>query len=288
MRLLLTSSADRTAALWSTRTWQRLTTLRGHTDAVNCSQFDASGHLVITAGQDNTVRVWTANAGQPLQVLAEMPSTAPGCDGSCNPVWSAIFSPDGSRVVTANANGTVGLWDALSGARLATLAGHEGAVYQAAFSPDGQQILSAGQDGSVRLWPVNPAGEPVIWRGHSGPVNHAVFSADGKRALTTSNDQTALLWDVASGQVMATLRGHSGAVLAGAFSPDGTRAVTAGADGSAIIWNVGRGEAQTENEVGRFALGGTRGVAEARLGVHGLGTGSGRLTRSRRMRPPTT
>ncbi|MFZ2614840.1 MAG: WD40 repeat domain-containing protein [Anaerolineae bacterium] len=244
-RLLLTSSADRTAALWNTRTWQRLATLRGHTDAINHGRFSASGALVITAGQDNTVRVWTANAGQPLQVLAEMPSTAPGCDGSCNPVWSAIFSPDGSRVVTANANGTVGLWDALSGARLATLAGHEGAVYQAAFSPDGQQILSAGQDGSVRLWPVNPAGEPVIWRGHSGPVNHAVFSADGKRALTTSNDQTALLWDVASGQVMATLRGHSGAVLAGAFSPDGTRAVTAGADGSAIIWNVGRGEAQS-------------------------------------------
>lgn len=244
-RLLLTTSADHTAVLWNTRTWQRLTTLRGHTDAVNRSQFDASGHLVITAGQDNTVRVWTANAGQSLQVLAEMPSTAPGCDGSCNPVWSAIFSPDGSHVATANANGTVGLWNALSGVRLARLAGHEGAVYQAVFSPDGQQILSAGQDGSVRLWPVNGAGEAVVWRGHSGPVNSVAFSADGKRALTASNDQTALVWDAPRGQVTAALRGHSAAVLAGAFSPDGARAVTASADGSAIVWNVGRGEAQT-------------------------------------------
>ena len=37
---------------------------------------------------------------------------------------SAAFSPDGSRVVTASYDNTARLWDAMTGAALATLSGH--------------------------------------------------------------------------------------------------------------------------------------------------------------------
>jgi WD40 repeat protein len=38
-------------------------------------------------------------------------------------VWSAIFSPDGQRILTASWDGTARLWD-LQGQSLATLQGH--------------------------------------------------------------------------------------------------------------------------------------------------------------------
>ena len=55
---------------------------------------------------------------------------------------SAVFSPDGSRVVTASADNTARLWDAKTGAGLAMLSGHDGAVYNAVFSPDHSRVVT--------------------------------------------------------------------------------------------------------------------------------------------------
>jgi WD40 repeat protein len=56
-------------------------------------------------------------------------------------VTSAAFSPDGTRIVTASFDATARLWDATTGAAIATLKGHEKNVNSAAFSPDGRRIV---------------------------------------------------------------------------------------------------------------------------------------------------
>jgi WD40 repeat protein len=66
-------------------------------------------------------------------------------------VLRAEFSPDGTRVLTASADGTARLWD-LSGRRIATFAGHADAIEDAAFSPDGRWIVTASGDGTARQY----------------------------------------------------------------------------------------------------------------------------------------
>ena len=61
-------------------------------------------------------------------------------------VRGCAFSPDGTRLVSASTDDTLKLWDAASGAELATLRGHTESVLGCAFSPDGTRILSAGAD----------------------------------------------------------------------------------------------------------------------------------------------
>ena len=66
-------------------------------------------------------------------------------------VYSAAFSPDGQRIVTASADKTARIWDAASGQPIGEpLKGHEDVVTSAAFSPDGLRIVTAfrGQDGA--------------------------------------------------------------------------------------------------------------------------------------------
>ena len=55
-------------------------------------------------------------------------------------VWSASFSPDGTRVVTASDDQTARVWDAATGKPLAPPIAHQGAVKSTAFSPDGMLL----------------------------------------------------------------------------------------------------------------------------------------------------
>jgi WD40 repeat protein len=158
-------------------------------------------------------------------------------------LYSAVFSPDGSRILTASGDTTARLWDA-QGQPLATLSGHTGTLYSAVFSPDGSRILTASNDNTARLW--NAEGQPLATlSGHTDAVRSAVFSPDGTRILTASDDKTARLWDVsaalnagANAQPLATLAGHTSYVYSAVFSPDGSRILTASADNTARLWDV--------------------------------------------------
>ena len=53
------------------------------------------------------------------------------------------FSPDGTRLATATANGIAYLWDLDSGDLLLTLLGHEGPINDIAFNFDGSHLATA-------------------------------------------------------------------------------------------------------------------------------------------------
>jgi hypothetical protein len=106
---------------------------------------------------------WEADSGKLLATF----------QGHTDQVTSAVFSPDGQRVLTASEDKTARLWEAESGKLLATFEGHTDAVYSAVFSPDGRRVLTASMDKTARLWPVLPAGIPppdwcgdfLVWLG---------------------------------------------------------------------------------------------------------------------------
>jgi WD40 repeat protein len=157
--------------------------------------------------------------------------------GHDGPVNGAAFSPDGTRLVTAGADGTARLWDTATWSEVLALRGHQGEVWRAAFSPDGALLVTAGEDGTARLWEADggrPAGE---LRGHAGRVGGAAFRADGRLLATAGHDQLVRLWEPAptGWRVAAELHGHKGEVYDVAFSPDGALLASAGADETARI-----------------------------------------------------
>lgn len=154
-------------------------------------------------------------------------------------VTTAVFSPDGSQILTTCRDDTARLWSA-AGELLAKFP-HEYEVNAAIFSPEGNEILTASDDATARLWLVN--GDSVRPYQHTNNVNTVRFSRDGTRILTACDDDSVRLWSK-SGNLIAAFR-HQSAVLSAVFSYDEDWILSASNDNTARRWSINDGTAIT-------------------------------------------
>jgi len=156
-------------------------------------------------------------------------------------VFSAAYSPDGTRIVTASDDKTARICDARTGMQLAVLSGHGDRVRSAAYSPDGTAIVTASSDKTARIWDARTGMQLAVLSGHGDPVRSAAYSPDGTRIVTASADKTVRIWDAHTGAQLAVLSGHGDIVNGAVYSPDGGRIVTASKDTTARIWDARTG-----------------------------------------------
>ena len=111
-------------------------------------------------------------------------------------VFSAQFSPDGTRVVTASDEATARVWDTKTGKALTEPLRHKGLVRSAQFSPDGTRVVTASGDTTARVWDAKTGKALTEPLRHEDVVLSAQFSPEGTRVATASDDTTARVWDV--------------------------------------------------------------------------------------------
>jgi eukaryotic-like serine/threonine-protein kinase len=185
--------------------------------------------LAATGGGDRCVGLFDATTGEPSTSLA----------GHETEVSDVVFSPDGTRIASADWGGTVRFWSTSRSTPVAKLQAHDERIYRIAFSPDGRLLATSSQDRTVRLW-------VVATRGHIATLRHGTlayglaFNSDGTRLATACDDGIVRLWDVATFGKVAELRGHGEYVHAVAFSPNGDRLISGSGDYDVRIWSSRR------------------------------------------------
>ncbi|MDX2141691.1 MAG: TIR domain-containing protein [Chloroflexota bacterium] len=190
-------------------------------------------------------RVWDVSDGSVLQTLNytgdESLVTDPQAPSETAGINNVAFSPDGTLLVTAHVDGTVGVWDWRSGELLRLLDGHTDDVKSAVFSPDGTRILTASIDGTAIVWDALTGAQIGVLRGHLYGLNGAAYSPNGRWIATASQDTTAILWASETLEMTWVLEGHTDWLNGVVFSPDSTRLMTWSFDHTVRIWDMATG-----------------------------------------------
>ncbi|MEW5302768.1 MAG: hypothetical protein WDW36_005516 [Sanguina aurantia] len=79
-----------------------------------------------------------------------------------NMIFDLVWGKDDTVLYTASADATVRVWDAGTGACLASCIGHEGSVKSISVMPDSTHILASGsRDGSIKVWDTRVPGRKI-------------------------------------------------------------------------------------------------------------------------------
>jgi guanine nucleotide-binding protein subunit beta-2-like 1 protein len=191
-RQIISASRDRTIKLWNTLGECKYTcTEGGHQDWVSAVRFPpvAGANNFVSAGWDNTVKVWTyalRPRGQALfDLVVERPKNLTGHSGYLNTV---TVSPDGSLCASGGKDGTALLWDLSEGKLLYSL-GADDIINALCFSPN-RYWLVAATNKSIKIWDLESK---------SMVDEIKVFGPDGKKTIAA----TALAWSADGSDLFA-------------------------------------------------------------------------------------
>ncbi|KAL6696242.1 hypothetical protein J3F84DRAFT_408111 [Trichoderma pleuroticola] len=145
---------------------------------------------------------------------------------------SLAFSPDGSYLASGCIDGSIWLWDAVTGAKQRILEGHRESVESISFSSKEDLIASGSDDGTIRLWnSTTGATRGILTLGEAGFFQEVAFSPDGASLASLfshypSRHYIVSIWDIASHTKQWTFRfecdfGHTHI----SFLSDGTHVV---------------------------------------------------------------
>ncbi|XP_020236261.1 tRNA (guanine-N(7)-)-methyltransferase non-catalytic subunit wdr4 [Cajanus cajan] len=178
-----------------------------HKDNIRAIRFGASGKLLVSAGDDKTVKVWSTQSWRCITTVS-----------SEKRVTAVAVSNDGTFVCFADKFGLVWVVDLdppLRDKKPAPLLSHYCSIITSLeFSPDGRFILSADRDFKIRVTnfpnkPLNGAHQiQSFCLGHTEFVSCLAFiqSQECPQGLLVSGsgDSTVRLWDITSGALLDT------------------------------------------------------------------------------------
>uniref|UniRef100_F6R500 Apoptotic protease-activating factor 1 n=1 Tax=Equus caballus TaxID=9796 RepID=F6R500_HORSE len=213
----------------------------GHKSAVRHVQFTTDGKTLISSSDDSVIQVWNWQSEEYVFLQAHQEAV------------KDFRLLRNSRLLSWSFDGTVKVWNIITGRIEKDFVCHQDTVLSCDISPDATKFSSTSADKTAKIWSFELLSPLHELRGHKGCVRCSVFSGDSTLLATGDDNGEIRIWSVSNGELLhlcAPISVEEGAATHGGwvtdlcFSPDSKMLVSA--EGSLKWWNAVTGEsAQT-------------------------------------------
>ena len=232
------------AVIWIQRGAEELVPPRmilpGHPGGVKTIAFFPDGKTLLSAGDDNAVRLWDLDTGGLLDTKSF---------SSLSVVSIATVSHDG-RTAAVCGDAELRLWDVATGAVRTLKLPKTDTFYEPRFFPDDRKIAAIVKERahatySLRVWDAETGALLHTLKGvqrNKMPPEYSIFAnltAGAVAALGAGH--TIKVWDPNKGALLHTLSGHTALITHIAYSPDGKSVASSSSDKTIRIWDMKTG-----------------------------------------------
>ncbi len=194
--------------------WHRA--FAGHAGEVQGCAITADGKLVLTIGEDASVRLWSSETGEELHRFET--------DGILR---ACAMTPDGRWAVVGGFRNRIHRFDLVERKAAGTLDQHRDSVIALAISDEGDTVISGGADGKVLVWhPGRGFAGAIDLGSHAERCTSVAISPGGSLGLSGGADKRGRVWELAEPRQRLELSTHEYAVQAVALDRLAQRAWT--------------------------------------------------------------
>uniref|UniRef100_A0A8D0NI57 Apoptotic protease-activating factor 1 n=1 Tax=Sus scrofa TaxID=9823 RepID=A0A8D0NI57_PIG len=208
-----------------------------HKNTVRHIQFTTDGKNVISSSDDSAIQVWNWQSEETVSLQAHQETV------------KDFRLLKNSRLLSWSFDGTVKVWNIITGRIEKDFVCHQDTVLSCDISPDATKFSSTSADKTAKIWSFDLLSPLHELRGHKGCVRCSAFSVDSTLLATGDDNGEIRIWNVSNGELLHScapvlVEGgaatHGGWVTDLRFSPDGKMLVSAG--GYLKWWNVDSGK----------------------------------------------
>lgn len=153
----------------------------------------ADGQQLVTAGNNNTVKIWNAITGEQVRTLK----------GHSQPILDVAWSPNGKRVASSSEDKTIKIWDAATGQDINTISTQRGqskGICRIAWNPEGTHLASVDfPDTTIKVWQAD-TGQEVCTLTAPSVTRSIAWSPLGSRLASTGEGGWLCVWDAFTGE----------------------------------------------------------------------------------------
>ncbi len=268
------SAGDQKVVQWDVKTGRVLHTFTGHTVGGMGMALSHDGRRFITSSNDKTVKVWR-NDG----VLPECERTMNGVRASArialshdgklgfslstidsklwdldkgieikkgkigtteNDFYQAFFLPDSKKLLTADPEHRLKLWDIETGMVMPSFKFPGNVIGYVCASSDGKLVLSQASDGNIVIWEseTGKVVQTLKFASRNQEITCGTISFDKHKVAVASRAGFAVVWDMVSGTETHRIAWSHSLILSVRFSPDDRQLLTAGNDKVLNLWDT--------------------------------------------------
>lgn len=187
--------------------YQKVCTLKNHTDSVSCIAFSPLNSILASGSMDKSIVLWDITKLENLVIIDDRNEKKEtslnviiSLNGHSEGVRSISFSPDGKRLLSGGNDNTIYMWNVDSrsknfGSIDLKLCEHTESVSCTTFSPDGNVFVTGSEDRSCIIWSITGK---IIYKinSHIQAISDVKFSHNGSILATCSWDETVRFYQL--------------------------------------------------------------------------------------------